>query len=233
MMLGEVKYTRRSRPMNHKTCIPLCCVVSLAFSFMTVLAGCGEPPDTFDSVELIGKWYDRNYELAFEITEAGEGYIAYNKLYCTVTSEKTLVYVKDSRGSFLGSFRYSIKNGVLAIMNGTGIFDDIHSKSPFIKSGAIPSGGSVPVELIGKWYTKDNPAVSPSFEITELGIMTISGSAEQYMARVLGNIVFVWKGSLLQGDFQYYFTHDEMHVINGEKICVGWESLSPFVKKNN
>ncbi|MDR3343071.1 MAG: hypothetical protein LBT14_09870 [Treponema sp.] len=39
---------------------------------------------------------------------------------------------------------------------GPGDFSDMPSSSPFIKSGTIPSDGTVPVEFIGKWYATSN-----------------------------------------------------------------------------
>jgi hypothetical protein len=203
-----------------------------------VLTGCGSIMNDSDNdalYELDGSWYDNRYDFAFEITQSGEGYIAGSKTQCAVSSSGSFVYFRDSHGNLMGSFNYSIKNGELTMTLGRGDFSGIQSSSPFIKSGGTPSGGAIPVEFIGKWYTENNPPPSPSFEITKSGIMktTVSGSAAQYTAIVAGNKIAVLDGVVLQGEFQYSFMYGKMFITNGTDLCAGLQYLSPFVKKNS
>jgi hypothetical protein len=204
---------------------------------LAILAGCGGIPDgNNDDVlyELAGRWYDNNYDFAFEITRVVEGYTNQNKTQCAVSVSGGFVYFRDSHGYLTGSFSYSIKNGELAMTLGKGDFSGIQSSSPFIKSGTIPSGGVIPVEFIGKWYAKANPPPSPEFEITASGAMTVSGQAAQYRAIVSGNKIAVLDGSVLKGEFQYSFEYNgEMIVSGGTELCAGFQYLSPFVKKNS
>jgi hypothetical protein len=182
--------------------------------------------------ELAGRWYNNLYDFAFEITQAGEGYIAESRTQCAVSVSGSFVYFRDSHSTVMGSFSYSVKNGELTMTLGRGDFSDMPSSSPFIKSGAIPSGGAVPVEFIGKWYAKSNPPTSSNFEITKYGIMTISGSSAHYTAIVQGNKIAVLESSILKGEFQYSFIYGEMIVTNATEICEGLSVLSPFVKRN-
>jgi hypothetical protein len=221
--------------MNRKTCI-LCRVVFLALLLMTVLTGCGGTMEEEDApFELIGSWYSNDYKFAFEINRTGEGYIASSKTYCAVSVSGKTVYFRYRGDDVAGTFHYTLNNsdnGELTITAGTGDFSGMSSASPFIKSGTIPSGGSVPVELIGTWYAKDYSPSSPRFRITKPNTITISGSPEsQYTTIVQGYTVSVWSGGTQQGIFQYVFRYGEMSVINGTGICQGWESLSPLVKK--
>jgi hypothetical protein len=212
-------------------------ITALALLYMAVLAGCGEFTGTSSDdalYELTGRWYDSRYDFAFEITQLGEGYIAQSKTQCDVSILGRFVYFRDSRGNLMGSFNYSLKNGELTMTLGRGDFSDMQSESPFVKSGTIPSGGIVPVELIGRWYAKSNPPPSPNFVITKGGMMTISGSAAQYTINVQGNNIYVFDGSILKGTFQPSFMYDgydgEMIVTNGMDLCAGLAILSPFVK---
>jgi hypothetical protein len=200
---------------------------------MAVAAGCGGIEASGKvTAELAGKWYDKNYELAFEITQTGEGYIAAKKLHCTVTLSGNFVYFRYN-GYVMGSFYHSIdKNGELTMTLGLGDFKDIQSSSPFIKSDAIPQG-VVPIELIGKWYAITNPPSTPNFEITAAGMITISGAASAYSVNVSGNNVSVLDDSVLKGTFAYLIRYGEMTVTNGTALCEGLSVLSPFVKKNS
>jgi hypothetical protein len=206
----------------------------LALLCMAVLAGCGDLVELSNDdalYELAGRWYDSRYDFAFEITQLGEGYIAQNKTQCDVSVSGRSVYFRDSHGKLMGSFSYSIKNGELTMTLGRGDFSGIQPTSPFVKSGTIPSGGTIPVELIGRWYTtKSNLPSSPNFEITKQGMMTISGSAAPYTAILSGNSIAVLDGLVLKGTFQYSLTYSEMIVTNGTDICAGLAILSPFVK---
>jgi hypothetical protein len=208
-------------------------IVSLGFSYI-VAAGCSGIAESGDiTTELIGKWYDKNYELAFEITQAGEGYIAARKLYCTVTLAGNFVYFRYD-GTLIGSFYYSTtKNGELYMELGSGTFKDIQSASPFIKSNAIPQGGRVPAELIGSWYAVTNPLSTSNFEITAAGMITISGMSTAYSVYVSGNTISVLESSILKGTFRYLIRYDEMIVTNGTDLCEGLLVLSPFVKNNS
>jgi hypothetical protein len=211
-------------------------ITALALSCMAVLGACNGIMDGSNDdalYELAGKWYDSRYDFAFEITEAGEGYIAQNKTQCAVSVSGSFVYFRDSHGNSMGSFSYSIKNGELTMILGMGDFRSIESLSPFVKSGTIPSGGTVPVEFIGKWYAAANPPSAPSFEITKQGLMTLSGSATPYTVRLSGNTVALLDGSMLKGTFQYTFMYGEMIVTNGTEDCAGLPYLSPFIKKNS
>jgi hypothetical protein len=116
---------------------------------------------------------------------------------------------------------------------GTGDFKDIQSASPFIKSGAVPQGGSVPVELIGNWYAIANPPSTPNFKITAAGMITISGTTTAYSVNVSGNNVSVLDGSILKGTFRYLIQYGEMIVTYGKDLCEGLSILSPFSKKNS
>jgi hypothetical protein len=208
-------------------------VVAAALAASAALAGCGGVMVGSDDdalYELAGRWYDSGCYFAFEITQDGEGYIAASKTPCAVSVFGGSVYFKDGRGRELGSFTCSIKNGQLTMTTGTGDFKNMPSSSPFVKSGTIPSGGTIPVELIGRWYAKSIPPAAPNFEITASGAMTISGSAARYTAIVAGNRISVLEGSVLRGEFQYYFMYGEMIVTNGTDICAGLAVLSPFIK---
>ncbi|MDR1218476.1 MAG: hypothetical protein LBK73_02585 [Treponema sp.] len=209
-------------------------LVSLALSYMAVATGCGGSGESGDVMpELAGKWYDKNYALAFEITQSGEGYIAAKKLHCTVTLSGNFVYFRYD-GYVMGSFYHSIdKNGELTMTLGLGDFKDIQSASPFVKSDATPQGGNVPVELIGKWYAVTTPPSTPNFEITAAGMTAISGAAAHYSVHVSGNNVSVLEGSVLKGTFTYVIRYGEMTVRNGTALCEGLSVLSPFAKKNN
>ena len=205
-------------------------------SLALVLAGCGGvgPGNNDDALyELAGRWYNNLYDFAFEITQAGEGYIAESRTQCTVSVSRRFEYFRDSHGTVLGSFLYSVKNGALTMSLGMGDFRDMSSLSPFIKSGSIPSGGVVPVEFIGTWYAKSTLPAAPSFEITKSGFMTISGSPTQYTAIISGDNIAVLEGSILKGVFRYFFMYGEMTITNGTDMCSGLVYLSPFVKKNN
>ncbi|MDR1074480.1 MAG: hypothetical protein LBL45_12570 [Treponema sp.] len=206
--------------------------VSLAPSYMAIATGCAGAGENGDVMpELAGKWYDKNYELAFEITQAGEGYIAAKKLHCTVTLSGKFVYFRYD-GYVMGSFYQSInKNGELTMTLGLGDFKDIQSASPFVKSDAVPQG--VPVELIGNWYAIANPPSTPNFEITAAGMTAISGAAAHYSVHVSGNNVSVLEGSVLKGTFTYLIRYGEMTVTNGTALCEGISVLSPFAKKNS
>jgi hypothetical protein len=208
-----------------------------AAMLVLALAGCdGNIDNNNDDAlyELAGRWYNNLYDFAFEITEAGEGYIAESRTQCAVSVSGSFVYFRDSHNNVMGSFSYSVKNGELTMMLGKGDFSDMPSSSPFIKSGATPSGGVVPVEFIGKWYAVSNLTASPNFEITKSGIMTISGSSAQYTVRVQGNKITVLDSSMFKGDFQYSFVYGEtMIVTNGTEDCAGLAVLSPFVKTND
>jgi hypothetical protein len=209
---------------------------SFTLSAMLILTGCGSITDSGDDplYELAGKWYDNRYDLAFEITQAGEGYIAKSKTQCAVSVSGSFVYFRDSHDYPIGSFSYSITNGELTMTHGMGDFSGILSSSPFVKSDSIPPGGVIPVEFIGKWYAKVNPPASPSFEITKSGVITISSSApQQYRAILLGNKIAVLEGSVLRGEFQYSFMYGEMITTYGTDLCAGFYYLSPFVKKNS
>jgi hypothetical protein len=209
-------------------------VLALALAAL-VLSGCDGNIDNNDDAmyELAGRWYNNLYDFAFEITEAGDGYIAESRTQCTVSVSGSFVYFRDSHSNLMGSFSYSIKNGELTMTLGREDFSDMPASSPFIKSGTIPSGGVVPVEFIGKWYAASNPPPSPNFEIKKSGAMTISGSPTQYTAIVQGNKIAVLESSILKGDFQYSFIYGEtMIVTNGTEDCAGLEVLSPFVKIN-
>jgi hypothetical protein len=203
-----------------------------------VLAGCGDvgPGNNDDALsELAGKWHNNLYEYAFEITEEGDGYVAKSRTHCTVSVSGPFVYFRDTHDNSIGSFHYSIKNGELTMTLGIGDFRDMSSLSPFIQSGNAPSGGVVPVEFIGKWYAKSASQEAPSFEITKYGLMTISGSPTQYTAFIPKNTntIAVLEGSVLKGEFRYFFSYGEMSVTRGTDICSGLVYLSPFVKKNN
>jgi hypothetical protein len=213
--------------------------MALALSAL-VLPGCETDTDDDNSnnddalYELAGRWYNKLYDFAFEITQAGEGYIAESRTQCAVSVSGSSVYFRDSHSTVMGSFRYSIKNGELTMTRGTGDFSGMPASSPFIKSGTIPSGGAVPVEFIDKWYAASNPPPSPNFEITKSGIMTVSGSPTHYTARVQGNKITVLDNSMFKGDFQYSFVYGEtMIVTNGTEDCAGLAALSPFVKINS
>jgi hypothetical protein len=210
-------------------------VVAAALAASAALAGCGGVMAGSDDdalYELAGAWYDSRCFFAFEITQDGDGYIAASKTQCAVSVSGGSVYFKDGRGREVGSFSYTIKTGQLTMTTGTGDFRNMPSSSPFVKSGTIPSGGAVPVELIGRWYAKSNSPAAPNFEIAASGAMTISGSMASYTAIVTGNNkVSVLEGSVLQGEFQYYFMYGEIIVTNGTDICKGLAVLSPFVKK--
>jgi hypothetical protein len=213
------------------------CLLALAIPLAGIAAGCGGIPDVSSEdalYELAGRWYNSRCDFAFEITQAGEGYIAQNKTQYAVSVSRRYVYFRDSHNYLTGSFRYSVKKGELTATLGTGDFEDIQSSSPLIKSGAIPSGGIVPVELIGKWYAKTNPPPVPNFEITASSEMktTISGSAVQYTVVVSENTISVLDGIELKGAFQYSIMYDEMIVTNGTDLCAGLKALSPFIKKN-
>jgi hypothetical protein len=206
-----------------------------ALASVFLLAACGEITNINDDdalYELTGKWYNNLYDFVFEITPEGEAYIAESKTQCTVSVSGRFVYFLDSHGNIIGSFSYSIKNGELTMKLGMGDFINMSSASPFIKSGVIPSGGSVPVEFIGVWRAKNRLPPSSGFEIAKSGEMIISGSTAQYTAVVQGNRVFVLDGSILRGEFQYSFIYGEMFVTNGTDICTGLAVLSPFVKKS-
>jgi hypothetical protein len=211
--------------------------LALVFSLAGIAAGCGgAAAATNDDAlyELAGSWYDSRYNFAFKITAAGEGYIARNKTQCAVSASGRFVYFRDSHGNSLGSFCYFIKNGALDMTFGIGDFRDIQATAPFIKSGTIPSGGSVPVELIGAWYTTDNPPPAPNFEIAKQGTMAISGSTTpHYTVKVQGNKIAVLDGSMLKGEFQYSFMDGVMIITNGTADCEGLAILSPFVKKSD
>jgi hypothetical protein len=114
-------------------------VIFLALSYMAAAAGCGNIGESGDvTAELAGKWYDKNYELAFEITQTGEGYISAKKLHCTVTLSGKFVYFRYN-GTIMGSFYYSInKNGELTMTLGTGDFKDIQAASPIVTFGSSP-----------------------------------------------------------------------------------------------
>lgn len=205
-------------------------------SVMLAITACGDVTENDEDAlyELTGKWYGTDYTLAFEITQDGEGYIAASKTeYAVSVSGGGFVRFRNSGGTVVGSFNYSIKNGQLTMTLGSGDFKGLEAVSPFVKAGTIPPGGGVPVELIGTWYAKTNPPASPNFEIYASGAMTISGSATSYTAIVQGNKVSVLEDSVLQGEFQYSFVYGgEMIVTNGTDICAGLAVLSPFVKKN-
>jgi hypothetical protein len=209
-------------------------ILALALSYIAVLAGCGGVINNDDALyELAGRWYGNNYDFAFEITQAGEGYIAESKTQCAVSVSGSFVSFRDSRDYLLGSFSYFIKNGELTMTYGRGDFNNMESLSPFIKFGAIPSGGKVPVELIGAWYSESHSTSVPNFEIAASGIMTISGTAAQYTAIVQGNTISVLDSSVLRGTFRYTFIYEAMIISNGTDICEGLVILSPFVKKNS
>jgi hypothetical protein len=209
-------------------------VVSLALSYIVVAAGCGNLEESDEiTAELAGKWYDKNYELAFEITQTGEGYIAAKKLHCAVTLAGNFIYFRYD-GKVIGSFYHSIdKRGELTMTLGAGDFKDIQAVSPFIKSDAKPQGGSVSAELVGKWYAVTNQSPMLNFEITTVGMITISGAPTQYNVIVSGNRVFVLEGSVLKGIFEYLIRYGEMTVTNGTDLCEGLSVLSPFLKKNS
>jgi hypothetical protein len=212
-------------------------LAALAAACMVIPAGCGDGimDDGSDDVlyKLAGSWYDSRYDFAFRITQAGEGYIAQSKTQCAVSATGSFVYFRDSRGALMGSFSYSIRNGELTGTLGRGDFSGIQSSSPFIKSGTVPSGGTIPVEYVGKWYAETNPAPSPAFEITKQGLMTISGSAAQYTAVIGKYENAVLKRSILKGTFRSSFLDDgRMIITNGTDLCAGLAFLSRFVKTN-
>jgi hypothetical protein len=220
--------------MTRKKRFPKTAAAALVLAAVFVLAGCGEfviGSNIAALDELTGRWYDRDYDFAFEITPAGEGYIASTKTQCDVSVLGSLVYFKDSRGNPLGSFSYSLKNGPLTMTSGTGDFRGIRSSSPFVKAGTVPSGAEVPLEFIGRWYSTTTSSSSSHFEITPAGGMIIPGFATPYTVRVQGNHVSVLDGIVLQGEFQCSFRYyGEMIVTNGTDLCAGLAILSPFVK---
>jgi hypothetical protein len=215
-------------------------VRAAALVCVLVMAGCnGIIVNSNDDAlyELAGEWYNNGNVFAFEITQDGKGYIAKSKTHCTVSVLGNIVDFRDSsRNSLMGSFHYSIKNGVLTMTRGAGDFSGITDASSFIKSGTILSGGSVPVQFIGKWYTTSPPPSSPSFEITTSGIIiSISESpyttTPPYTTKISGNTVSVLDSSTLKGTFRYILRYDEMIITDGTDICAGLAVLSPFVKK--
>jgi hypothetical protein len=209
-----------------------------------VLAGCGAVSGGGDGTgvsggdspaELVGSWYNTGHELVFEITQAGEGYIAGTKTHCTVTVSGRYVYFRQDTDT-KGSFRYSINSGgALVMTSGLSAFSGAQSGSPFIRSGAIPAGATVPVELIGKWYNAANPPPSTlRFEITPAGTVSIPGAEEAaYSVMVSGNTVSVLNGSVLKGGFRYSIRYGEMFVTSGTGVCEGLSLLSPFIKRNS
>jgi hypothetical protein len=234
LITGEIKNTKLI-----KFPLPLG-ALALALLIAGITAGCNveeavTSPDALN--RLAGSWYDSGCNFAFEITAEGEGYVAGK------TTQYTVSVSDGNRVSFqggypTGSFRYSIKNGELTMTPGIGLFADkwetINGKtSPFIKSGTIPSGGKVPVELIGDWYEKSDLLGPLKFEITKSGGMTIPGPEAEYTVKVSGNTITVWSGSFSKGTFKYSFVHDEMSITYGTEICVNWEDFSPLVKNNS
>ncbi|GHT61627.1 hypothetical protein FACS1894109_20290 [Spirochaetia bacterium] len=88
------------------------------------------------------------------------------------------------------------------------------------------SGGGVPSELVGKWYSKASDTVLV-FEITSANKLIMSGVT--YDASVSGKTVSMKMSGVTGGTFDYSISGSEMTITNG---TLGAQMMpTPLIKK--